>query len=485
VDHSRAPVLDALAALRRRGDRTFEPPGHRQGAGVDPRVLDVLGTGTFAADESGLNAVDDRRKSRGTVGEAEALLADAVGADRAFFMTAGSSTSIKSAVLAVAAPGEQLVVARNSHKSVMAALVLGGIHPVWMRPRRDAERHLAHPPGAAEAARALDEHPDARGVLLVTPTDYGACADVAEVARECHARDRPLIVDEAWGAHLPFHPELPPCGMQDGADVAVISVHKMGGGLGQASAIHLQGDRVDPSVMAQRTDLLDTTSPSSLVHASIDGWRRQMVEQGVELLGAVLDLGREVRALVDATPGLHVLDRELVGPDLAAAFDPFTVVVDVGELGINGFQAMEWLASERRVRVALGDHRHVAVKLAVGDDADGVAHLVAALRDLTTAAGRLPRLPGVQQPSPGEFDLELAQLPRDALFGPAEQVPARRAVGRVAAEMISPYPPGVPVCLPGEVLTAAVVEHLTSGIAAGMFVPDAVDPTLETVRVVA
>lgn len=280
MDHARAPVLEALADFRDRGDVVYGPPGHRQGRGVDQRVLDVLGEGLFASDVLMMNGLDDRRSSQGILEEAQDLMADAVGAEKAFFSTCGSSLSVKTAMLAVAGPGEKLLISRNAHKSVMSGVIVNGTTPVWVHPRFDPVRHMAHPPEADDVRRAFDEHPDAKGMLLITPTDWGSCADIRAVAAVCHEYDVPLIVDEAWGAHLPFHDDLPLWGMHADADLVVTSVHKMGGAIEQSSVFHLQGDRIDPTVLKQREDLLGTTSASSLVYASLDGWRRQMVEQG-------------------------------------------------------------------------------------------------------------------------------------------------------------------------------------------------------------
>ncbi|SHF30999.1 aminotransferase class I/II-fold pyridoxal phosphate-dependent enzyme [Streptoalloteichus hindustanus] len=486
MDHSRAPLLEALEAYHRLGHHPFLPPGHKQGRGVDPRVLAVLGRDVFASDTILMNGLDDRRMSQGLLARAEELMADAVDADEAHFSTCGSSLSVKSAMLAVAGPGEKLLVSRNAHKSVVSALIISGVEPVWVHPRWDARHHLAHPPGPDAVRAAFRREPDAKGLLLITPTDYGGCAAIRETAETCHEHDRPLIVDEAWGAHLPFHPDLPSWAMDAGADLCVTSVHKMGCGLEQGSVYHVRGDRVDPKVLQARADLLGTTSPSVLVLAVLDGWRRQMVEQGRELLDTALRRARDVRAEITKIPGLRVMSADdLVGPELADDHDPLKIIVDLHELGVAGYQANEWLREHHRVDVGLSDHRRVGAQLTVADDDDTTGRLVTALRSLVDHVDEVPPARPVALPEPGELELEQAVLPRDAFFGPTEDVPARDAVGRVCAEVVSPYPPGVPALLPGEVITRPVVEYLRSGLDAGMYVPDSADPELHTIRVVA
>ncbi|MER5307529.1 ornithine decarboxylase [Streptomyces sp. NPDC002773] len=485
MDQSRAPVLEALQEFRRRNDVVYGPPGHKQGRGADPRVADVVGLDVFRSDVLLLNGLDDRRESQGVLSHAQELMADAVGAERTFFSTCGSSLSIKTAMLSVAGPGEKLLLSRNAHKSVISAVVINGVEPVWVHPKFDAERHLAHPPEPDDVRRRLKEHPDAKGMLLITPTDWGTCADIQGVARVCHDFDVPLIVDEAWGAHLPFHPGLPPWGMFHEADLVVTSVHKMGGAIEQSSVFHLQHDRVSPEVLMQREDLLGTTSASSLVYATLDGWRRQMAEHGDELLDTALRRAGRVRAAIQELPGLRLMDREVVQAGLAADLDPLKLVIDVRELGVTGMQAAEWLRTHRHVDVGSSDTCRISASLTHADDDETEATLLAALRALVEGADSMERQRPVHLPRPSALELEQAMRPRDAFFAEADHVPAERAAGRVAAELITPYPPGVPAIAPGEVITDEVVDYLRSGVGHGMLIPDAADASLRTFRVVA
>ncbi|PWI42816.1 ornithine decarboxylase [Streptomyces sp. ICBB 8177] len=483
MDHSQAPVLEALDAYRREGQTPFTPPGHKQGRGADPRVRAVLGEGVFASDVLAIAGLDDRMSSAGVLERAQELMADAVGARHTFFSTCGSSLSVKSAMLAVAGPHEKLLVSRDAHKSVVSGLILSGVRPIWVEPRFDEERGLSHPPGPEAYEAAFAEHPDARGALVTSPTPYGTCADMAAIAEVCHRRGRPLIVDEAWGAHLPFHPDLPAWAMSVGADVCVTSVHKMGSGLEQGSVFHLQGDLVDPAVLESREDLLGTTSPSVLLYAGMDGWRRQMVEQGHELLDAAIRLAGSVRERVEELEGLHVNGPEFLGPDRAAQLDPLQVVIDVSGLGTTGYRVADWLREHRHVNTHLSDHRRVSAQFTHADDPHTADLLLVALDDVSSQAHHLEPSVRVDVPSPRELRLEQVVLPRDAFFGRTEQVPVKEAAGRVVAEMLTPYPPGIPAALPGERLNAAVVDYLRGGVEAGMVVPDATDPKLESVRV--
>src|SRR3954468_15916756 len=431
MDHSRAPVLEALEEFRRRRDVVYGPPGHKQGRGADPRVLEIVGPGVFASDVLSLNGLDDRRESQGVTTQAEELMADAVHADKAFFSTCGSSLSVKSSMISVAGPGEKLLISRNAHKSVIAGLIISGIRPVWVHPHFDPERNLAHPPEPEDVRKALAENPDAKGMLLITPTDWGTCADIAGAAAVCHESDIPLIVDEAWGAHLPFHPELPAWGMDAGADLVVTSVHKMGGAVEQSSVFHLQGERVDPEALEAREDLLGTTSSSALVYLTLDGWRRQMVEHGEELLGAAIERAARIRSAVGELAGLDLMGREVIGTGGAHDVDPLVFTLDVRGLGITGYQAAEWLRAERHVDIGSADACRISARITHADDDETEKVLLDALQALVDGAEAMERPPRVDLPEPRSLELEQAMLPRDAFFGRVEQVPIADAVGRV------------------------------------------------------
>jgi arginine decarboxylase len=484
VDQNEAPILQAMADHHRLGRYGFTPPGHRQGRGADKRTVEVLGESTFRSDLLATAGLDDRSSSGGYLKQAQELMAEAVGADHAFFSTCGSSLSVKAAMLAVTRGTGDILIGRDAHKSVTAGLILSGLQPRWIRPRWDEDQHIAHPPSPEAVEEMWQRHPDAAAALIVSPTPYGTCADLEAIAEICHARGKPLIVDEAWGAHLPFHDELPTWAMSAGADICVVSVHKMGMGFEQGSVYHLQGSLVDPVRLSQCADLLATTSSNVMLYAAIDGWRRQMVQQGRELFTATLKLVRQLRRDIDALPGLHVLEDELVGAEASHDLDPLHVVIDLQQLGISGYQAADWLRANCRIDVGLNDHRRIEATMSMSDDEDTAGRLVDALQKLVTAAPDLPAPSPVKLPSAADLEMETVHLPREAFFGPVEVVPAEEAAGRIAAEQITPYPPGIPAILPGEKINGAVIEYLRTGVEAGMVLPDPADPSMKTVRVV-
>ncbi|TLF73301.1 aminotransferase class I/II-fold pyridoxal phosphate-dependent enzyme [Nocardia cyriacigeorgica] len=486
MDHARAPLLDALAEYRRAGRYGYTPPGHRQGRGIDKRVAEIIGIDAFRSDVLAGPGLDDRLMRGGYLADAEALMADAVGAETTFFSTCGSSLSVKAAMMAVAGGKDGgLLVARDSHKSIVAGLVFSGVQPRWITPRWDAERHMSHPPSPQQVREAWERYPDAAGALVVSPSPYGTCADLAGIVEVCHERGKPLIVDEAWGAHLPFHPDLPTWAMDVGADVCVVSVHKMGMGFEQGSVFHVQGDLIDRSLLSACADLLMTTSPNVLIYSALDGWRRQMVQEGRELLGAALRVADRARRELDRIPGIEVLEDVLLGHQASHDLDRLQVLVDIEGTGATGYQAADWLREHRLLDLGLSDHRRILATLSMADDDTSIDALVDGVRAWREQVDPADAPPPIRLPSPSEIQLDTVMLPRDAFFGPLESVPAAEASGRIAAEQLTPYPPGIPVVVPGELIDDAVVDYLRSGVAAGMNVPDAADQSLNTLRVVA
>lgn len=273
--------------------------------------------------------------------------------------------------------------------------------------------------------------------------------------------------------------------MDAGADVCVVSVHKMGAGFEQGSVFHVQGDLIDRARLSACADLLMTTSPNVMIYAALDGWRRQMVEHGHDLLGAALRTAETLRGRLRDIPDVAVLDSELLGHEASADLDRLQVLLDVSETSRSGYQAADWLRAHHRIDVGMSDHRRILATLSFADDDRTTDRLVDALTDWRAAAEAMPAAEPVNLPSPEEIQLDTEMLPRDAFFGKTETVPVEDASGRISAEQITPYPPGIPAVVPGERLNDAVLSYLRSGVDAGMNLPDAADSQLQTIRVVA
>jgi arginine/lysine/ornithine decarboxylase/amino acid transporter len=473
-----APFARAAKEFLGRGDAHFSIPGHKRNpalVGDQPALLD---------DMPHLCGVDDIRASRDLLGQAERLAAQAWGADRTWFSVSGSTMANQAMCLAVAAPGDRVVVARTSHRSVLAGLVLAGLEPVWVSPDVDPATGLALavPPGRVE--RALGDHPDARAVILVEPSYLGLTSDVAAIARVAHQHGAALLCDQAWGAHFAFHPALPACAVAAGADLVVMSGHKTLTAFSQGAMLHgVDRGLVDLERLDASFEALMTTSASGLIHASLDQARALMERQGTELVEAAIELAERFRARIDGFLGARCLDRRLVlAHPSVHGVDPLKLVVDLTGTGADGFEVERDLRGDGVV-LEMADRTTLVPLLTVGDDRRAVDRLTGALRrSLARRAGaaRSPAVAGVSwriSPRP-------VLGPRDAFFAPRERVPVADAAGRVAAETISPYPPGIPAIAPGELLTTDLLDALRDEAHAGSRMAGASDPTLETLLVV-
>jgi arginine decarboxylase len=486
LDQGRAPMLEALRAFHECEPASFSIPAHKAGRALEDLTREVLGEGPYRADAPTHKGLDDRVSSYKVQSYAQELAADAFGADQALFSTNGSTLSVQIAVMAVTHPGQEVAVARNVHKSVISGLILSGARPVFVDPVYDDEYALAHSVTPDALAKALDAHPDAKAMLAVSPTVAGVAADVAALAEVCHDRDVALIMDDAWGADFSFHPELPPGSMESGADLAVASFHKSLTGLMQTSIILVQGERIDMERLQLALDGFETTSTSAMLVASMDAARRAMALHGEQLLDRTLALSRRGGQQIGELPGILLLGPELDGRPGVAARDETKIMIDVTGLGITGFQAADWLYEHRRVGAEHHDLHHLMFIVTVADDEAAVDRLVAAMRDLVDAAPRvgggreLPSLPPVSQ-LVGDYVMS----PREAFLGTTRRVDLADAAGEIAAEPVSPYPPGVPLLVPGQRVHDGHVEFLRKGLEAGMFVEGVSDPSLEQLRVVA
>jgi arginine/lysine/ornithine decarboxylase len=485
VNHDEAPVLDALADYHRRRHTPFTPPGHKHGRGADPRVRAALGDDVFRNDLLATSGLDDRSGSGQVIQRAEQLMADAVGAEQAFFSTCGSSLSVKSAMLAVAGRHGRLLVGRDAHKSVISGLVLSGLQPAWLHPQWDAELHLAHPPSPEDVERALDRDPDVAGVMITSPTPYGTCADVARIAELCHGRGLPLIVDEAWGAHLAFHPDLPSSALSLGADLVISSIHKIVGSLTQSALLHLGHDSLlELDVVDRCVTLLESTSPNSYLYASLDSARRAAAVNGEELLSETLSALRATRRAVRAIPDLDVLDERLAGAPGVFDYDPLRLAIDVRGTSCSGYDLARRLREEHDVQMELAGENVMVAVFGMSEDATAAGErLVNALRrvidDVSAARPEEAEVLFAPPPPWGE----LVMTPREAFLGPQEVVPAREAIGRVAAESLAAYPPGIPNVLPGERLSAETLDYVQQALDHGGALRGASDRKLHTLRV--
>jgi len=480
------PYLDALRAFAARGPGRFHVPGHKGGLGADPGLVDALGESALALDIPALTWGIDVGPDPTPFDEALRLAAEAWGARRTWWLVNGASQGNHVALLALGHSGQHVVTQRNAHSSTIDALVMSGLRPTFVAPELDRELHIAHCMTPEALERALDETPEAAGVTVVSPTYFGAVADVAGLAEVAHARGVPLVVDEAWGAHLPFHEDLPAPALSRGADLVISSTHKIVGSLTQSAMIHLgDGELIEEGVVDRCVTLIESTSPNALLFGSLDAARRSAAVRGRELLGETLAALARTRAAVREIPGLDVLDESLVGAAGVHEYDPLRLAIDVRGTTASGYELARVLREQDDVNVELAGENVMVAVFGMGEDAsDCSERLLRALRRAVDTVSQRPRESAEVSFAPPPPWGELVMTPREAFLGPQEVVPAREAVGRIAAESLAAYPPGIPNVLPGERLTAETLDYIEQTLAQGGSLRGASDRRLRTLRVV-
>lgn len=489
----RTPLLDALATSAHRYHAPFYTPGHKRGRGIPQPLAELLGRSVFRADLPELPELDNLFAPAGVIEEAQQLAARAFGAAQTWFLVNGSTCGVMAAILATCGVGDKIILPRNIHQSAIAGLVLSGAIPVFINPEYDRFSDLAGSVTLAAVAAALEKHPDSKAVMVVYPNYHGICGNLKAIAELVHQHHIPLLVDEAHGAHLSFHRDLPDSALSAGADLTIQSTHKVLGAMTQASMLHIQAQQIDAQKLSKALQLLQSSSPSYLLLASLDAARQQMALHGEQLMSRTLQLADDARYKINQIRGLSVL--EFSQTQGFFDFDRTRLTVRVSELGLSGFEADQILHQQLGVTAELPTSEHLTFILSLGNTQADIDKLVRSL--ITIANDHYP----AQQPHACKELLQSWKAkfvyihsssctlcpnlsPRQAFFAPTETLFVNDALDQICAELICPYPPGIPVLMPGEIISSAAIEYLQQVLALGGSVTGCSDPTLKSIKVV-
>ena len=492
LDQNRTPYFDVLLDYVDTGVVPFHTPGHQQGHGMDRAFREFIGDNVLAIDLTQIRGLDDLLQPEGALVDAQALAAEAYGADHSFFLINGSTSGNQCMMMAAIYPGEKIALPRNSHKSALGGLIMSGAVPVYMQPQVSESLHMDHTVTPETVEATLAANPDVRAVYIVSPTYYGVQANLAAIARTAHAHEIPLLVDEAWGPHFHFHPDLPADALACGADICINSTHKMLGSMSQTAMLHVKGKRIALDRLKAVYKLFLSTSPNLVLIASLDVARRQMATQGQALLTRTIELATQTRKRLNEIPGVSCFGRELIDGEGVYDFDPTKITVTVKDLGYTGYEAEEILRRRYNVQVELADLFNCLALFTIGTTqvaAEAFVNAVAELaredrpvdifspsgvleRRLKTGTYHLPKMPPVRL------------SPREAFLSPTEFVTFKQSAGRVCAEVITPYPPGIPVISAGEEITPEIIDYLRLEKRAGVRMQGPYDDDLRRIRVV-
>lgn len=492
LDQHRTPYFQALLDYVDSGVLPFHTPGHVQGVGMDLAFREFVGDNICAIDLTPMPGIDDLLQPTESIKEAQQLAAEAWGADHSFFLINGSTSGNQCMMMTAVNPGEKIAVPRNSHKSMLGGLVMSGAEPIYMQPEVDEELRMDHCVTPETVSRTLAEHPDVAAVYLVSPTYYGVAADLATIERLVHAAGKLLLVDEAWGPHFHFHPALPLSATAAGVDLCINSTHKMLSAFSQCAMLHQRGERVRLDRLTAVLKMFLSTSPNLPMVASLDVARKQMATEGEALLTRTIALAQETRALLNEIPGVYCFGEELRGRKGVFDLDPTKITVTVRGLGYTGYEASEVLRRRHNIQVELADLFNVVALFTIGTTRDAAERFVQAFREMARDDRELDMFApsGIleQRLRRGNFHLpavpRMRMLPRAAFLADTEFVKFRESVGRICAETLTPYPPGIPVIAPGEEITAEIVDYVRLELKAGVRIQGPYDDELRMVRVV-
>ena len=363
MDQNRMPLVEALQQFREEAPAYFRIPGHRFERGLDETLN---GASLAAYDLSEAEGLDDLHHAEGVIAEAQKLAAETWKAKKTFFLVNGTTCGNEAMVLSSVKEGEKIIVPRNVHKSVLMGLILSGATPVYVMPEYSTKWQMWGGVTPETIEKAFAETPDAKAVLLVSPTYYGLCSDLQAIAEICHCHNAALLVDEAHGSHLYFSEQLPLGALESGADACAQSIHKTAGSFTQSSFLSLGSGRLDEARVAANLQMVQSTSPSYLLMASLDAARRGMALHGKERMERALELGQRARQELAKIKGIEVLGTEMEGTCGVWKIDLTRLVFSARELGISGYDLQVRLYEEYRVSTELADEENVVVRYYLG-----------------------------------------------------------------------------------------------------------------------
>ncbi len=480
---NKVPIFDTLLGHAKRNVTSFHTPGHKNGKGIDPVLKEVTGDGLYKFDVTVFDEVDSLHDPVGPIKKAEELMAQAYGVKHSLFLVNGTSVGNIAMFLSACDPGDSIIVSRSSHKSIMGGIILSGVWPIWLQPTIDQNLDIIFNSTYEEIKQALEMYPEARAVFLTSPTYNGVATEVKKIADLCHRKGKILLVDEAHGPHLKFNDKLPMSAVDAGADLCVQSTHKILSALSQGSVLHHNSKLVDINRVKKIVSMLQTTSPQYLTLASIDLARRQAVLHGKEMFDKVIEAAEWARKEInEKIPNMRCLTKaDIKGRNFD--LDLTKLTINVTKTGLSGYEVDEILAKQYNIQVDCSDTFNLIAIMGIGSDMDDVQKLVSALKEISkkykgTQKNWILKIPSLAT--------EMVMTPREVFLShDIKKIPLAKSVGHVSAQVLTPYPPGIPVVIPGERISKEICDYLVEMASKGIRISGQEGDILKMVKVFA
>ncbi len=460
-DQTRVPLLEALERMRHDRLVPFDVPGHKRGKG-NPELTQFLGEQCLSVDVNSMKPLDNLCHPVSVIKEAEELAAEAFGAAHTFFMVGGTTSAVQAMILASVKSGDEIILPRNVHQSVINALVLCGAIPVYINPQTDRRLGISLGMSMQEVRCTISEHPHAKAILVNNPTYYGICSDLTQITQAAHEKGILVLVDEAHGTHFYFGKDMPVSAMAAGADMAAVSMHKSGGSLTQSSLL-LCGEKVNAHYIRQIINLTQTTSGSYLLLSSLDISRRNLVLRGEEIFEKVKRFADYAREEINAIGDYYAYSKELINGDSVFDFDTTKLSVNTLPLGLAGIEVYDLLRDEYGIQIEFGDLGNILAYISVGDKNKNIERLISALSEIR----RLYKRDNRDMLESEYISPAVVMSPQTAFYAEKISLPLGESVGKVCTEFVMCYPPGIPILAPGERITHQIISYIQYAQAKG------------------
>lgn len=475
------PLFDAIVKYIDQNPAYFRIPGHRGAKGISSKWVDLVGENIFKFDLTETPYLDDLHNPGGAIAQAQNLAKDVFGSDKTYFLINGTTCGNEAMVASTALEGDEILIPRNAHKSVLMGLIISGATPRYIMPKISQEWGVHGGIEPAEAQLFLEQNPKCKAVFAVSPSYYGFCSDIKSLAEICHKKNIPLIVDEAHGAHCYFSEKLPDGAITAGADICSQSIHKVTGSLTQSSMLHVRSGRIDHDLLEANLHIVQSTSPSYLLMTSLDLARHELAMHGEELIANAIALADYARQEIDCIEGITYIGEDIIGTNAIASFDRTRLVVSAKNLGITGFDLKSLLFNKFNIDLELSDYLNVLAIISYANTRNDIDKLLAALKVIS-------REYKMGNPIKNEIHLPsippYALSPRQAHFHKKRTIEWKDAKGCIAGEPIAPYPPGIPVIYPGELITDEIWNYLEQYRRLGRHIQGPSDPKLERYNII-
>jgi len=455
----------------------FDVPGHKHGRG-NKELVELLGERCVSIDVNSMKPLDNLCHPVSVIKDAEQLAAEAFGAEHAFFMVGGTTQAVQNMVLSVCKAGDEIIVPRNVHKSVINALILCGAIPVYLNTEINAKLGIVLGVTVQQVEKTIQEHPNAVAVLVNNPTYYGICSDIKGICDIAHSYGLKVLADEAHGTHLYFGDNLPMNSMKAGADLAAISMHKSGGSLTQSSIL-LTNNGMNADYVQTIINITQTTSASYLLMTSLDISRRNLALRGEESFAKVAQMSEYARQEINSIGGYYAYGRDLVNGSSIYDYDVTKLSIYTLDIGLAGIEVYDLLRDEYDIQIEFGDICNILAYISIGDRIQDIERLVGALEDIK----RLYSKDKTGLLSGEYINPKVAVSPQEAFYSQKKSVRIMDAVGAVSGEFVMCYPPGIPILAPGELITKEIAQYIVYAKEKGCSMQGTEDPAVEYLKV--